>query len=141
MGKIAHAQCQSLRHDVKVTSNIGGEQVGRRLALEDLLGLRTPVHDALRRLGSYPWDSDVALVTFTRSDAERVLAELTEGRVTGELCSEWANALEGRDDVGLEPGSEDLLKDFLFEAANPEITRPLSPAWARQWRARLQLTQ
>jgi hypothetical protein len=105
----------------------------RREALESLLLLRDPVQAAIQRVSSFPWDSEVRLAVLTRADAHRVVTGFLEGSLSAEECEEWANAVEGRDDVGLENGSEELLKEFLFELGTPELTRPLTQSTAKEW--------
>ncbi|MDQ6713731.1 MAG: hypothetical protein M3Z28_11170 [Candidatus Dormibacteraeota bacterium] len=111
--------------------------VNRREALQDLLHLRKPVTAAARLLKSFPWDSDHPLVTLTRGDARNALDRYLDGAISTEELEQWANAIEGRDDIGFESGSEELLKDFVFQISTPEITRRLGKAVATEWRERL----
>jgi hypothetical protein len=78
----------------------------RLAALEDLVLLRVPIGGAIARLGGFPWDSDVHLVALTRQHVDSLLAAYLEGRLDEQDCENWASALEGRDDVGFEPGFE-----------------------------------
>jgi hypothetical protein len=110
----------------------------RRDTLEDLIRLRKPIDDAIQAVRELPWDSEAELVTLTRDEARRLLDSFTSGVVTANACGAWANAIEVRDDIGLEEGAEDVLKDFLFELATPEITRALTRETAEEWRHRLQ---
>lgn len=105
----------------------------RTQALEALLLLREPVQVAIQKVSSFPWDSEVQLVVLTRADARRVVTAFVEGSLSAEECDEWANAVEGRDDVSLEGGSEELLREFLFEFGTPELTRPLTRSTAEEW--------
>lgn len=104
-------------------------------ALLDLVELRRPVAESAAALAEFAWDSDRELVGLSRADARRVLGAYQERRLSADDCQRWAEALEGRDDVGLEPGYEDRLKDFLFTLATPELTEPLTPALAEHWLA------
>ena len=99
--------------------------------------LRAPVGSAIARLGALPWDSDVQLVVLTRHHVHALLAAYLEGRLDEDDCENWASALECRDDVGLEPGFERLLKEFLFEVATPELKGRLTLAAANQWLTQL----
>jgi hypothetical protein len=109
----------------------------RKKAVEDLVVRRGPVSEALLRLKRFPWDSDTELVILTRADALRLLDEYLQGKLTSDSCTEWADAVEVRNDIGLEEGYEDLLKDFIFELANPKINVPLTPSSAGKWKTRL----
>lgn len=109
----------------------------RAEALRDLLLLRQPVEKATSVLKSFPWDSHKQLVALTRADACNALDRYLDGHLSSEELEQWANAIEGRDDVGFEPGSEALLKDFVFQMAMPEITTAVTQAVAADWRDRL----
>jgi hypothetical protein len=112
-------------------------EIDRTQVLQDLLMLRTPVPEAAQRLKEIPWDSDVGLVTLTRTDGRRLLDAYLDGSLGDEAVEQWANAIEGRDDIEMEEGYEALLKDFVFELATPEITRRITRSTATEWRRRL----
>lgn len=97
----------------------------RRDALLDLVGLRTDVSLAAKSLRDLPWDSQVDLVLLCREDVRRVLELFRNGRLSEADVELWAESIEGREDIGLEVGHEKMLGQFLFEAANPELSRPL----------------
>jgi hypothetical protein len=109
----------------------------RIAALEDLLLLRIPVDTAANRVKKFPWDSETEMVVLTTHDCLRLLDGYLSGRLTGGDCELWAFTLEGRDDVGLERGSEPMLKDFLFDTSSPELQGPLTTEVARAWQLRL----
>jgi hypothetical protein len=102
-------------------------------ALLDVTRLRQPVEQAAAALADFPWDSDEELVELTRSDAMRLLNAYSDHVLSADDCRRWAEALEGRDDVGLQAGAEDALKDLLFELSTPEITEPLTLQRAQHW--------
>jgi hypothetical protein len=112
-------------------------KVARVAALEDLVSLRLPPAEAKRRLHAFGWDSDDELVALTRGDLIHVLDEYLLGSLTDEEVGLWANAVEGRDDIGFEEDFEAVIKDMVFQLATPEITTPLTPAAALEWRRRL----
>ena len=106
-------------------------------ALRDLLELRRPVGEAVSRLRRFPWDSANELVILTRRSALDMVNRYLGDQLTASEFVEWANALEGRDDVGFEDLDEDLLRQFLLEFANPELFEPISTDLAREWSVRL----
>jgi hypothetical protein len=87
----------------------------RAEAVRDLVELRVPVERAVAELARFPWDSAVELCVLGRVDALRLLERYQRHELTVAECQRWAEALEGRDDVGLEAGFEDRLKEFLFQ--------------------------
>jgi len=56
------------------------------------------------------------------------LRRYADGQLTGAAIENWANAIEGRDDIGYEPRS--TVGRLLHELANPVLTKPLSPSRA-----------
>lgn len=112
-----------------------GLRAQRRAALRDLLQIRVPVSVAAARLARFGWDSAEELVTLTRADTLDALARYATGELTAEDLQRWAEALEGRDDLALEAGFEDPLKEFLFEIATPEIAGALTLNRAQHWQA------
>lgn len=110
----------------------------RSQILKDLVALAGPVHSLENELRGYPWDSDV-LVVLTAADALDVLDRFDRGDIDADECAAWADALEARDDVGLEPAYEEDLKTLLFEIGTPEINGPLTHDSVDRWRAQLAL--
>jgi hypothetical protein len=109
---------------------VNDQQVGverRKDALRRLVIFATPVESARAELAGFGWDSDDELVSLTRADALRVLRRYADGTLSADTVAEWAETIEGRDDVGREPGFEQQLNDFLFEFANPDLAGPLTP--------------
>jgi len=108
----------------------------RITALEDLVSMRISPAEARQRLRRFAWDS-VPLVTLTRKNLERVLDEYLDGRISAETVEVWADSLEGRDDINFESGLEDVIKDVVFQLANPEITARLTASGARALKSQL----
>jgi hypothetical protein len=106
-------------------------------ALRDLLWLRKPLPSAISRIKSFPWDSERELVTLTRADARKAVDSYLAGDLSAKGLEQWSDAVEGRDDVGFEDGSEDLLREFVFRFSSPEIEGPINEAVAAEWKDRL----
>jgi hypothetical protein len=111
----------------------------RTRALRALVQLQGELGAAITALAPYPWDSVDELVTVTRNDLVRVLRGYLNGELTARDWERWAEALEGRDDIGFDEGSGELIKEFIFESATPEIFEPLTPQLAREWLSRLEV--
>lgn len=107
-------------------------------ALKSLVELRLPIGQAVAALTRYPWDSDEELLILTRANALRLMRGYQQGELTAAECRRWAETLEGRDDVGLENGFEDLLKEFLFQISTPELFEPLTSNLAARWETYLE---
>ena len=99
----------------------------RKKVLEALLGFEQPVEQLSTALTAFPWDSDMELAFLSVGHAANLLKRFVTGRTTASEVENWANAVEGRDDIGFESGNEQLLREFVHELANPLITQPLTP--------------
>lgn len=117
--------------------DVDGSSLQRTAALQDLVDLRKPVREAVAALSRFDFDSDEELVTLTPSAIVSVLERYLAGVISALDVEEWAEALFGRDDVGLLAGSENLLKEAVFELSTPEINDPISRGLAARWIARL----
>lgn len=106
--------------------------------LTALLGFREPVSALAQELSAFGWDSADELVALHRRDISAVLRRFMDGEITKQDVTDWANAIEGREDVGYEAGSEPIVRDAIYELANPELTRAVSPDAAKEWLERLQ---
>lgn len=109
-----------------------GSIEARRATLLNLIELRVPLTAALNAVRRLLWDSDAELVILRVADVRHALTEFRDERLTANDIEQWAEAVEGREDIGFEPGQEDRLKHFLFEAANPELSRPVEQVCA-EW--------
>jgi len=87
----------------------------------------------LVRLNSFGWDSDLELVTLTKTHACAVLRCHVRGALPADDLVRWADQIEGRDDIGLEGEYENALKDLIFELANPTIHDDPTSAAAQRW--------
>ncbi len=93
--------------------------------------------EATSRLAVFDWDSDQELVVVTSTDATAQLERFLRGEVDAASVEEWAEAIEGREDIGYEAQSKDVLTGLVFELANPDISGALTPKTAGDWVERL----
>jgi hypothetical protein len=100
----------------------------RRELLRELLALKRPTAEVLRTLARFGWDSD-ELVTLSAGEALRVVGRFLQGEVSEEDLEEWANGIEGREDVGFSPSN---LREMIFELANPGLVGPVKQT-AKKW--------
>jgi len=98
----------------------------RRQVLEHLIAFRHPLDRIQAALVTFPTDSPTEFVFLTSGDISRILRRYLDGALDGDQVEDWANMLEGRDDVGFEEPQE-LVKETLHELANPLLTQPLTP--------------
>src|SRR5712664_2788972 len=104
----------------------------RKKMLLSLIAFERPVDDVLTALRSLPWDS-MELVTLMPENVIRVLRRFKAGELNDRQVEHWAGAIEGRDDIAM----TDLLKDVLFDLANPVLQGNLDDARAEAQISRL----
>ena len=91
--------------------------------LEGLLNFSSPLDQILKHIRALPWDSDEELVLLDLSHIRVVLQKYLLSELTGHDVEIWANAIEGREDIGIKEEGRDLLQELLFEMANPDLTQ------------------
>jgi len=92
----------------------------RQDAVRDLVELRVPVAEAVRVLRRFPWDED-ELVDLDVAHVTAALAAYDAGVLNAPDLEAWADAVEGRDDIGRTAGQEQLLNDVLMALSSPEL--------------------
>lgn len=102
----------------------------RKEVLMDLLERRRATSAVWEDLKDFGWDSD-ELVVLERRHLEGVLNAFISGEISASDVEEWANVVEVRDDIGFPPGDDALVRDAIFELANPILTEPLTLERAR----------
>jgi hypothetical protein len=101
------------------------------------LELDRPLDTVLVELAGVAWDSEEELVTLQPAHVIEVLSRFQSARLSAEDVERWANAIEGRDDIGCEDESRALLKETMFDLANPDLQGALTTEVAARWVERL----
>jgi len=99
----------------------------RQHTLLDLLYYRVPTKVAVQQLSSFSWDSENTLAVLTREQVAHMLAFYLDNKISAEELEAWANAVEGRDDIGFENEYEEDLQETIHQLANPLLTLPITP--------------
>jgi hypothetical protein len=94
--------------------------------LKDLVELRAPVNETRAQLAEFDWHSELELITMTTHDLARALTRFEAGSLDETDLSDWAEALQGREDVALDPPTRELLSEALYELSTPELFGPMS---------------
>ena len=106
--------------------------------LSDLIALRAPLAELAPAVSELEWDPDEdPLPEMKSKDAVHVIDLYLKGEISAHEFTEWANLLEGREDFSFEKSHEDILKDFIFSIANPDMNEPITPATAKKWKRQL----
>lgn len=104
----------------------------RKDVLNDLVHFDGSLSDIIKELLLYPFDNEDNIVTLKNMDILNVLSRYVEGIFTSQDIYNWAEMIEGREDIGYEAGYEDVLKNFIFELANHEINYELNIERAKE---------
>ena len=97
--------------------------MSRRSIIASLIGFDKPLNELRRDLAELGWDwgSD-PLAVLTRQHITAVLDRFLTGEQDAEAVEAWANLIEGREDIGFEPGYETIVAEALHDLANPELS-------------------
>ena len=106
----------------------------RTEVLKDLVAMRRPLDDALQAVRALPWDSDRDLVVVGPSEVALLLTRFLQSEVTAADVERWADALESREDVTVDPA---LPGDIMFALATPELEGSLTTTRAEELLVRL----
>ena len=105
----------------------------RHEILKSLLTFDRPLGELRQELSKLKWDSENSLIRLSADHVRLVLARFLKGELSADAVEEWANLIECREDIGFESEFEDVLKDVIFELANPGLMHPLDRAFIEGW--------
>jgi len=111
--------------------------MNRRSILESLIRFERTIGQLRSELISLPWDTDLELVTLRRTHLQTVLKRFLTGELSPEIIEEWANMVEGRDDIAFEGGRHGPTAEVVHTLANPLLTQPLTFERAKSLWSRL----
>jgi hypothetical protein len=89
-----------------------------------------------RELQQFVWDSG-ELVVLRRSHVVGVLSAYRAGEASAFDVDRWANAIEGREDIGFEANHEMALHEAIFQLGNPGLEGILTEVSAHELAAKL----
>lgn len=90
----------------------------RKEILRDLVLLEGSVEVLQKELSQYSWDIEKPILKINVEDFSDVLKRSINNEIDFETLTNWANALECRDDLDFE---NEEIQEIIFELANPEI--------------------
>lgn len=104
----------------------------RDRVLCDLINFSEPVSVMAKNLGAIDWDFDATPIELNSTHLKNVLQRYIGGDLTSGEVEDWANLIEGREDIDFESNYSQFLSDAIYELANPELTEPLSEQRAKE---------
>jgi len=106
--------------------------IDRKLLLKKLIRFDDPVETMPQLLRPFGWDSDTILVILRREDIIFVLDRYLQSGLSALDVEQWANAIEGREDIGYEAGYGSSISATIHTLANPFLTTPLNIQTAKE---------
>jgi hypothetical protein len=79
------------------------------------------ISSLMEELRTYGWDSEEDLVTLKPEHITRVLSKYQSCELSASEVIEWANAIDRREDIGLQASHKNTLDEMVFWLANPDI--------------------
>jgi hypothetical protein len=95
--------------------------------LDALIKLNEPLAAIEADVSQLPWDDQSSSVVLTKEDVRSVLERYMSTALSPREVEQWANLLEGREDVTMEQS----VRDVIYQLANPILEGELSPIAAR----------
>lgn len=108
----------------------------RKELVAALVAYEIPIEPVAAALAQLPWDS-AELVQIGREQVAAILDRYLRHDLRPDQVVDWANRIEGRDDIGFVPHDAELLKDVIFMLANPDINGVISQDLARRVRGKV----
>lgn len=100
-------------------------------ALRLIVAYQLPIDGALADLASHGWDPDAESVTVAAADVRTLLQRYVAGALSQDDLTRWAEIIEGRDDIALDPVHQEALGMVVFTLANPDINTRMTPEAAK----------
>lgn len=99
--------------------------LNRQQLLLELVHYNRPIEHIANELNSFPWDSEKTLVTVTSENLKNILHRFLDGEFSANQIEQWANVIEGRDDIAFEETYKDVIPEIIHQLANPMLTEDI----------------
>src|SRR5262249_40570193 len=83
------------------------------------------VDTLIKLVGQFTWDYNGDPVELSAAHVAEVLNRYINGQLSALDVENWANLIEGREDIEFAAPDQDRLKSVMHELANPLLTEPL----------------
>ncbi|MCX6132136.1 MAG: hypothetical protein NTX25_24150 [Proteobacteria bacterium] len=108
----------------------------RNEIIENLINLDRSLEEIRMKLKTLSWDSDEEIL-MTKESAKSVLARYINDSIDLQTLTEWANMIEGREDICYEQPCSNDLKQLIFDLANPDLQESFNKNKAKDWLLKL----
>lgn len=114
------------------------EDMDRTSLLKQLIRMEQDLGKIQENLSRFPWDSEAELCTLEASHLQKVLTDFIDGKIGADRVEEWANMIEGRDDIEIADHGNTSLSEIIYKLANPVLEGDIDPNYAKILRDLLQ---
>nr|WP_300311505.1 hypothetical protein [Halomonas sp.] len=90
-------------------------------ALRDLIGFNKPVSVLSDTLKNYEWDYDGEPFIITPLYVRKILIRFLNKEFSAQDLEDWANLIEGREDLEFEEAYNDEIENIIYSLANPVL--------------------
>lgn len=98
----------------------------RKLLLEELILNPQRAEEIIEELAAFDWDCDRSLVVLTLEKIANILLAIIADKLSVGDIYNWANAIEGRDDIAYDENNAERINALIYELANPYLTETLT---------------
>ncbi|WP_017808879.1 hypothetical protein [Leptospira alstonii] len=98
----------------------------RHATILKLINFEDSTEKLKNSLKSFAWDYEEPCAELNCEHLRKVIQRYLDGNLTSYDIEEWANLIEGREDITFDLPKKVLLQDIVHELANPELTIKLS---------------
>jgi hypothetical protein len=105
--------------------------------IKELLDQSKPLNEIIQALSLFDWDYEGPKMILSKFHIENALGKFIKSELVVAEIENWANCIEGREDIEFEHDGAALIDSTLFELANPALTQELNVVRAQQLVRRL----
>lgn len=109
----------------------------RMSVVRELLEQTRPLGQTIHALSLFDWDYEGPKLVLSKSHLENALEKFINGNLSAAEIENWANSIEGREDIEYKRDEADQIDSALFELANPLLTQELNFVRAQQLLTRM----
>lgn len=105
----------------------------RQDAVLELVDWRGALTDLRAALQDFPWDCEHSLVVLRPEHICRAIDRFLKDEVSAKELEDWAEAVEGREDIEYLASHSEIISEALFQLSTPEANVPISKLSAGRW--------
>ena len=105
--------------------------------LQALIACNRPVDELEQDMMGMSWDSATDLVELKLSDLRSIVERILSGALSVTDARRWAELVEIREDIGCSVDDAEVIEEFVFDLANPDLVPETADALIHKWAHRL----